>query len=91
MVGQIRLFGCRKCGMNGEHEPGADFITRRTGGNSNCFHIWIGYAWKNETTSEPTLEEVVKLELDYSKGFYCDIRDGQLHAGRDPTLATTVI
>jgi hypothetical protein len=39
---------------------------------------------------EPTLEEIVKLELDYSRGFYCDIRNGQLHAGRDPAIATEV-
>ena len=41
--------------------------------------------------NQATIEEVVKLELDYSKGFYCDIRDGQLHAGRDPELATRVV
>jgi len=41
--------------------------------------------------NQATIEEVVKLELDYSKGFYLDIRNGQVHAGRNPTLATVVV
>jgi hypothetical protein len=40
---------------------------------------------------EPTIEEIVKLEINYERGFYLDIRNGQLHAGRNPELATTVI
>jgi len=40
---------------------------------------------------EPTLEEIEKLEINYERGFYCDIRDGRVHAGRDPEYATTVV
>jgi hypothetical protein len=35
---------------------------------------------------EPTIEEIVKLEINYERGFYCDIRDGKLYAGRDKEL-----
>jgi hypothetical protein len=40
---------------------------------------------------EPTIEEVVKLEINYERGFYCDIRDGRVHAGRNPDYVLKVI
>jgi hypothetical protein len=44
-----------------------------------------------EKQSEPKLWEMVALNIDYSRGFYLDVRNGQVYAGRDPELATTVI
>lgn len=45
--------------------------------------------------NQATLEEIVKLELDYSRGFYAIIDSGygivgRLHAGRNPDYTLEV-